>query len=213
MVKVDSSFTQFLERLQQVIARLDLFPGWRPRKVRTLCGVDVSYQDRKAVAAAVLWSVEEGKIVEISQYRGEVSFPYIPGYLFFREAPLMIAAVKQLRLEPQLLLVDGHGLAHPRGAGLAVFVGLLLGRPTLGMAKSLLVGRIGPQKNSLAPISLKGKTVGFQVSPAIGRNYYVSPGYLVSVPDLPRITRMIGSSYPEALKEAHRISKVAVKSS
>ncbi len=211
MVSVDSSFREFLEGLQKVIAQLDLFSGWRPRKLGTVCGVDVSYEGRKAAAAAVLWSILEKKVLEVSQYRGEAQFPYIPSYLFLREAPLMIAASSRLRRKPELVLVDGHGLAHPRGAGLAVFVGLLLRRPTLGVAKSLLVGTIGRSKNSIAPINLEGKTVGFQMSPPVGKKYYVSPGYQVNVSDIPRIGRMLGLAYPEALREAHKISKMAIK--
>ncbi len=111
--------------------RLDL------QEVNQVCAVDVAYEGKTGFAVASRGTLDE--VMEHRVYSGEVDFPYISGYLFMREAPIMMRALEGM--ECDLLLVDGHGTAHPRRSGIAVVLGVLLDIPTIGIAKSRLTGR------------------------------------------------------------------------
>jgi deoxyribonuclease V len=108
---------------------------------RLIAGLDVSVNKlNEAKAVAVVLSYPELKVVEFAAAAGKVEFPYVPGYLSFRELPLTLQACEKLTLVPDLVMVDGQGLAHPRGLGLASHLGLFLDAPTIGCAKSHLLG-------------------------------------------------------------------------
>ena len=113
-----------------------------PAPPRLVAGVDAAYSktDRQIYGAAVVMSLPELVVVETATACGTVAFPYLPGLFSFREAPILQAALRQLRQQPDVILVDGHGIAHPRGLGLASYLGLLLDTPTIGCAKSRLWG-------------------------------------------------------------------------
>ena len=111
----------------------------RPRP-RTICGMDTSVRGEKVHAALCVFSFPELELVATATAVRPVEFPYIPGLLAFRELPALCEAYAKLAEEPDLLLVDGHGLAHPRRFGIACYLGLELGRPSIGCGKSLLVG-------------------------------------------------------------------------
>ncbi|HET6374241.1 MAG TPA: deoxyribonuclease V [Candidatus Polarisedimenticolia bacterium] len=163
----------------QVILR---FTGRPPRWI---AGADVSY-DRGApliYAAVVVLELPSFRLVESAGATGRARFPYIPGFLSFREAPVVLAAFKKLRTRPDLLLCDGQGIAHPRGFGLASHLGLILDLPSIGCAKSRLVGDHAPPgraAGSSVPLAYRGRRVGAvvrtrdDVSPI-----YVSPGHRV----------------------------------
>ena len=109
--------------------------------VRYIAGLDVSVRrDNQALAAAVVLSYPDLNIVEKVQIEGRVTFPYVPGLLSFREIPLVLQVWQHLQKKPDLILVDGQGIAHPRRFGLAAHLGLLLDIPTVGCAKSHLFG-------------------------------------------------------------------------
>jgi deoxyribonuclease V len=178
--------------------------------VEMLCGLDVSYRGEEGVAAAVLWSKTGRKVVETVTFRGDVFFPYIPGLLYAREAPLMLAAIKRLSTRPHLLLVDGHGLAHPRKAGLASIVGLLADTPSVGVAKSLLYGETRVE-DGVEYLEAGGERVGVILRGKGGRRYYVSVGHMVDVESVLRLVNSVGCDLIAPLKEAHRISKIALR--
>lgn len=212
MAKVDESLTWFLKGIQEQLCERIVFQPFSVEKLNTICGVDVSYGRKEGVAVSVAWSVKDRSIVETVEYRAEPAFPYIPGYLFMREGPLMLASLRRLQNSPDLILVDGHGIAHPRRAGIAVFIGLLTNIPTLGVAKSILAGELGERKDAFIPIYLQGSLVGYMVVPNKGKRYYVSPGHLVRVEDIIDIVSSMGLDYPPPLQEAHRLSKERVMS-
>ena len=165
--------------------RLRLSGG--PRKVRLVAGADlaVSQDGRTAWAGVVVASLPDLVPVESVWVRGPVTVPYVPGYLSFREGPHLLRAFAKLTSRPDLLLFDGQGIAHPRGFGLASHLGVLLGRPSIGCAKSRLVGEHdepGTERGAWAPLRMDGRTVGAVVRSRGGvRPLYVSVGHLISL--------------------------------
>lgn len=148
-----------------------------------IAGVDISAPDSEgfARAAVVVLSYPELKTAEAKVIEQRVTFPYIPGLLSFREAPLILAACEELDSEPDLILIDGQGIAHPRRLGLASHLGLLWDKPTIGCAKSRLCGehQLVPQEpGSYAELVDKGEVVGAVLRTRRGVNpIYVSIGH------------------------------------
>ncbi|MBI4257595.1 MAG: endonuclease V [Thaumarchaeota archaeon] len=202
----DEHHVKFFEWLQEtfVSSSQDLA---KLRDVSTIVGVDVAYGGDVALAAAVGWSVNESRVTDVSLVRSKPVFPYKTGFLFLREAPIMVAATKGIRGGFDLVLVDGHGIAHPRRAGLAVFVGAALGKPSLGVAKSLLIGDLGSLERGFQKIFVDGSLVGYCVKPKGSRRYFASPGFGLSVEDVAYLLDKLGEKYPEALKQAHKEAK------
>jgi len=150
------------------------------------------------------------EVVEVRVVRGEVSFPYVPGLLSFREAPLILRACEGLRTTPDLILVDGQGIAHPRRLGLASHLGVLLGVATVGCAKSRLCGSHdtpGDERGSCAELVDGGETIGMVVRTRPGtKPVYVSVGHGI---DLQTAVRRVleccrGYRLPEPVRMAHR---------
>lgn len=194
----------FFEALQNAVAKL-----YRVEKLPTisrLCGLDVAYHNGTATAAAVIWQIGKG-VVEKSVVRSTPVFPYIPTLLYAREAPPLLAVYKNLRSVADLILVDGHGIAHPRRAGLATVVGILLDLPTVGVAKRLLVGEVEDSSKVLSKIVYEGRCVGYRVKPEGCRAFYVSPGHKVGLNGVRRIIQLLGLRYPEVLKEADGLAR------
>src|SRR3990170_5167886 len=176
-------------RQEGVRLQLDLAPRvnreGRPSEARMVAGVDISAPDKegKVRAAAVVLSYPQLEMVELKMVRERLPFPYIPGLLAFRELPLILAALERLEKEPQLLLADGQGLAHPPRFGIACHLGLWLERPAIGCAKSLLLGNHGPlgeARGSWAELRERGEGVGAAVRTREEANpVYVSTGHLI----------------------------------
>lgn len=182
--------------------------------VRTIAGVDVSMQRfaDEGFAAIVVLSVPELEIIEVAGARLPLTMPYIPGLLSFREVPLVLAAYERLETKPDLLMVDGQGRAHPRRIGIASHLGLALDKPTIGCAKSILVGTHGPletTKGSIAPLLDHGETVGYVVRTKDRVNpVFVSCGHRVSNQAAVRWVLECARGYrlPEPTRQAHLAS-------
>ncbi len=157
------------------------------RAVRTICGVDVAYDPVRnlSFAAAVLVALPKQEVLEAATARSPVRFPYVPGLLGFREAPAVLEALERLSQTPDLLLVDGHGVAHPRRCGLASMLGLALDIPVIGCAKSLLVGEYqepGPRAGDWSPLRIGNEIIGAVLrTRAEVRPVFVSVGHRVSL--------------------------------
>jgi len=156
--------------------------------VRTIAGTDCAFLGKdRIIAAAVLCDARTLRVIASSSVTQQVRFPYVPGLLGFREAPAVIAAVEQLAPRPDLLMIDGQGLAHPRGLGIASHVGLWLDIPTIGVAKSRLCGEFrppAPRRGSHTQLLLEGKVIGSVVRTRTGVGpLYVSVGHRVTLDD------------------------------
>ncbi len=179
---------------------------------RFIAGVDISVKrgQEMATGAIVVLNYPELRVVERKVVRGRLDFPYIPGFLSFRESPLLLAACEQLSITPDLILVDGQGIAHPRRFGLASHLGLFLDTPTIGCAKSLLCGEVkepGVEPGSYAEIIDKGETTGAALRTKLGvKPVYVSTGHKI---DLQTAIHWVmkccrGYRLPEATRLAHQ---------
>lgn len=173
-------------RLQRrLAARVSLRPF--RGAVRSLAGADVSYDPRtgRFHAAVVLLSWPGLSVIETARAHGRSGFPYIPGLLSFREIPPLLRAFRRLRRRPCLIVCDGQGLAHPRRFGLACHLGLLLGIPTLGCAKTLLVGEhspVPPERGGRSALIFGGRRVGTVLRTREGtKAIFVSPGHRLSI--------------------------------
>ncbi len=178
---------------------------------RLIAGIDISAPDAQGVArgAVVALSYPGFGIVEVKVAEGKIRFPYVPGLLSFRESPLILAACEKLCCLPDLVLVDGQGIAHPRRFGLASHVGLFLDLPTIGCAKSILCGQhqpVGEETGSHAELLDKGELVGAALRTKSGvKPIYVSVGHRISLASaLQWVIRCChGHRLPEPTRMAH----------
>lgn len=151
---------------------------------RLIAGLDAAFSrdGRQCIAGVVLWDVGAQVPVEKHVAYKPVTFPYVPGLLSFREAPALLAALRKLHLTPDALMCDGQGIAHPRRFGIACHMGILCGLPSIGCAKSRLIGDHDaprPPRGSSAPLSDRGSTIGAALrTQASVRPVYVSVGHL-----------------------------------
>jgi deoxyribonuclease V len=134
-------------------------------KANFIAGVDISAPDSRGIAraAAVILNYPQLEVIEVETAEDKLNFPYIPGLLSFREAPLVLAACQKLSIDPDLILVDGQGIAHPRRFGIASHLGLLLNIPTIGCAKSRLCGTHPPvsaKAGAYTELTDKGEIIG-----------------------------------------------------
>jgi deoxyribonuclease V len=152
-----------------------------------VAGIDISAPDAQGVArgAVVVLRYPEFGIVEVKVVEDKIMFPYIPGLLSFRESPLLLAACEKLCNVPDLVLIDGQGIAHPRRFGLASHVGLFLDLPTIGCAKSILCGQhqpVGEEAGSHAELFDNGELIGAALRTKSGvKPIYVSVGHKISL--------------------------------
>lgn len=190
--------------------RLELRPQTLGR-VRTVAGADIalSGDGRRLVAAVVVVAFPSLDVLEACVVSHKLVFPYVPGYLSFREAPAVIACLRRVRTRVDALICDGQGIAHPRGFGLASHVGLWAGIPTVGSAKSRLVGEHGPvaePRASWANLYVDGERVGNVLRTRDGvRPLYVSPGNLIDIASSRRLVLACCTRYrlPEPQRLAH----------
>jgi deoxyribonuclease V len=179
---------------------------------RWIAGLDAAFArgGRLCVAAVVLWDMENGKVQEQHHAAKPVRFPYIPGLLSFREAPALLAALRKLSNTPDLVMCDGHGLAHPRRFGIACHIGLLCKLPALGCAKSRLIGahaEPGVRRGSQTPLLDGSETIGVVLRTQDRvRPVYVSIGYQIDLGTAVALVLACGNKYrlPEPTRLADR---------
>ena len=173
-----------------------------PKRISRICTVDASYRSNRV--AAVATEAVDGLVVERSVYTGHFSFPYTAGLLYLHEGPSVTEAVNRLKVRPQLVCFDAHGAAHPRFMGLATISGMVLGIPSIGIAKSILAGKVEPYDEEIRRITYNGLVVGFATGK--GATKYWSPGYSVTLDDLEMLMREQGSTCLKLMEESHRLA-------
>ena len=179
-------------------------------EIRYVAGADMAFDPATEVAfgGVIVYRLPGLEEVERRMARRKLRFPYVPGLLSFRECPVLLAAFARLKTEPDLILIDGQGFAHPRRLGIACHIGILFDKPTVGCAKSRLVGEHdepGKRAGSTAPLMLEGERVGVVLRTRDGvRPVYVSTGHRVSLDSaLGFVNRCIdGFRIPKPTREA-----------
>lgn len=183
-----------------------------PKKIKIVGGVDQSFiGEDKIISSIVVCNYSDMKIIEKYYSILKTIFPYIPGFLSFREGPAIIKTFKKLKDKPDLLLIDGNGILHPRGIGLASYVGISLDIPTIGVAKSLLCGEYKQVKNvgEYSKIIYKNKTVGYAYkSKKDCKPIFISPGHKVNLTKSLEIVKecIRGFRIPEPIRLSHHFS-------
>src|SRR5215475_9291343 len=181
------------------------------RTVNTIAGADISYNkfSDTVYAGIVVLSLPDLRVIESAGVRTVSKFPYVPGLLSFREVPPLLEAWEKLKTKPDVLMLDGQGIAHPRRFGIACHIGVLLDWPTVGCAKSILVGKygeLGLEAGSRSALIDKGEQVGValrtknKVAPV-----YVSPGHLIDLDSAVDLVLRSTTKYrlPETTRQAH----------
>lgn len=183
-------------------------------EVHTVAGVDVGFEDgnRMARAAVAVLSYPGLELIDQAVVRRPVEFPYVPGYLSFREIPAALQALERLGHQPDLILCDGQGRAHPRRFGLASHLGVYLDRPTIGVAKTRLIGEYrepGLQRGSQSPLFDGSEVIGAVLRTRTRvKPLFVSIGHRVSLPSAIDYTLSCCTRYklPETTRWAHRLA-------
>ncbi len=197
------------------------------QRIRYVAGADISYDTSETTATGfllrknsntvfagvVVLSLPRLEVVDRSVIRTRVNFPYVPGLLSFRESAAIVKAWSRLRIRPDVLLVDGHGLAHPRRFGIACHLGLLLGIPTVGCGKSILVGefdeeRLSPRRGSHVRLAEKSETIGWALrTRGLTNPIFISVGHKSDLTSACRLVLRCSPRYriPEPTRLAHQL--------
>jgi len=192
--------------------REGLVSGRLRAKVSNVAGADVSYEKHGDLffAGVVIWNVDEEAVIEEKGAVGRVKFPYIPGLLSFREAPVLLEAFRKIKSPVDAVLVDGQGIAHPRGFGLAAHVSYILDIPGVGCAKTRLVGEYdepGRRRGSRSDLIVDGRKVGVVLRTKDGvKPIFVSPGHRMDVESAAGLALQCATRYriPEPIRLAHQ---------
>ncbi len=185
------------------------------QEVQTIGGVDVSLNrfGKIAWAGIIVLSLPELKVIEESVVEAPIEFPYIPGLLSFREIPALLRAYEKLSTQPDLLMVDGQGIAHPRRLGIASHLGLVIDKPTIGAAKSLLTGAYDePAPDAGGCSYIKDRKTGEVIGAAVRtknkvKPMIISPGHLITLEEsIELVMKTIrGYRLPEPTRQAHEL--------
>ncbi len=202
-------------RIQADIADKIVLKPFGTKDIKHVAGIDVSVKGEMSKAAIVVLSYPSFDPVETVSFTMKTVFPYVPGLLSFREGPVILECVKRLRTEPDVLVFDGQGLAHPRKAGLASHLGVVIGKPSIGSAKSHLYGSYVPpgrEKGDLSEIKdVEGKAIGAALRTRDNtKPVFVSPGHLMDTVSAVKIIISCCPKYkiPEPIRAAHRAASL-----
>ncbi len=209
MVEFDEELIERLRKVQKTIALKAIIEDRFEKPICKIAGVDVAYNGLNAYAAVVVLKLPDFRVIEKITYRDKAAIPYIPSLLCFREGPLILRALRNIREEFQVLMVEGHGIAHPFKCGLATYVGVLSGRPSIGVSRRLLAGctcEVPKAPLEHKPILLNGEVVGYCLRPRNrAKPICVSPGSFISLETALEVSiRSLGYyRMPEPLRLAH----------
>ncbi|MFI6073742.1 deoxyribonuclease V [Actinoplanes sp. NPDC051343] len=201
---------------EQDALRARVLPGPGPASPGAVAGLDVAYQGDRLAAAVVVLDPVTLDLVDTAVVRGTPAFPYVPGLFAFREIPALLDALDRLRVRPDVLICDGHGMAHPRRFGLASHLGVLTGLPSFGVGKTRLIGHwepVGAKRGERSDLVDDGETVGAvlrtqdQVKPV-----FVSTGHRMDLETACSLTLRLTPRFrlPETTRAADRACRDAV---
>lgn len=196
---------RFQERMRERVVLEDKF-----EPIRTVAGADLAFDPKTdtAFAGVIVYRFPDLEEIERRMARRKLRFPYVPGLLSFRESPVLLAAFARLSNEPDLILIDGHGRAHPRLFGIACHIGVLFDKPTIGCAKSLLVGEYeepGLRAGSLSQLKYGGERVGVVLRTRDNvKPIFVTQGHRISLDSAVRLVRSCADGFriPKPTREA-----------
>jgi deoxyribonuclease V len=197
--------------MQKRLSQKIIFEDTLPDKIEYVAGVDISYQNEKSIGAVAVLDYKSLQIVETKVADVKTRIPYLPTFLSFREIPPAYSAVKKLKIEPDVFMVDGQGFAHPYGLGFASHLGLMIDKPTVGVAKSRLYGRVSAvgKHKQVELLKEKGKVVGAEVITRQGtKPVYVSVGHKLSLDRAVKLVLDCAVKYrlPEPTRSAHKLA-------
>ncbi len=189
------------------------------KPIKNVAGIDLGFDIKTDTSRAVVvvLSFPELELLETSEAKMPIQFPYVPGLLSFRETPVAIRTLEKLQLTPDVILCDGQGLAHPRRFGIACHIGLIANVPTIGVAKSILVGKfenLGEERGSIAPLIHRNEQVGValrtknKVQPI-----YVSVGHKINLETATNLVLQCAPKYrlPETTRLADKLASYRKK--
>ena len=197
--------------LQLQLSKKLIFKDTLPDIVKYVAGVDIAYLGELSIGVAAVLDFSTMSLVEFQVARLKTGIPYVPTLLSFREIPPAYSAIKKLHVKPDVFLVDGQGFAHPYGLGFASHLGLILDKPTVGVAKSILCGNVELTNNNdqFAPLTDDGKVIGAELVTKYGtKPVYVSVGHKVSLERAIMLVMACVGKYrlPEPIRNAHIIA-------
>ncbi len=197
----DLTPTQAIELQQRLRRKVRTTRTFRISQIKTIAGADCAFDKTSGYgyAGVVVYHYPDLEVIQRVGRRGKVTFPYVPGLLSFREAPLLLAAIKKLKQLPDLFVFDGQGVAHPRRFGIASHMGLVLNHPTIGCAKSRLIGQHrmpGQEPGSIAPLTVDGERVGNVLRTKHGcKPVFVSVGHRINLTQATKIVMSCVGKY------------------
>jgi len=192
---------------QLCLSRKIILEDRLPPKIENVAGVDVSYVGQLGIGVAVVLDYVSLELLEAQVAICQIKIPYIPTLLSFRELPSAVAAIRQLKIQPDVFLVDAQGLAHPYRCGFASHLGLAIGRSTIGVAKSRLIGKL-LEMNGQTFLVDKDEIIGSVVTTKQeAKPIFVSIGHMVSLETAIKIVKHCSKSrIPEPLLQAHKLA-------
>ena len=203
---MNENYTKIIELQNEFSKKVITHDYLNNNNIRNVCGIDVSYKDLNAFCSAVIVNKNTLEIIEIVNEKSTISYPYIPGLFMLREGEPLLKIVRLLKNLFDVLLIDGHGILHPRQCGLASYVGIMIDKPTIGVAKNLLCGSI--LKNNY--IEYNKKILGYRIKKNNKKDIYVSVGHKISLETSIDIVKKLTKKsefIPEPLRIADIYSK------
>ena len=170
------SFTYFIN-LQKEIAKKVIDYDCIDNEINNICGIDVAYKNNIAFCSALIVNKRTLEIIESINHKSIVNYPYIPGLLILRESESIISILKLIKNTYDVLLIDAHGVLHPRKCGLACYIGVIIDKPTIGVAKNLLCGHIIKDNY----IEYNGEILGYRIKKTNKKDIYVSIGHKIGL--------------------------------
>ena len=203
---MNENYTKIIELQNEFSKKVITHDYLNNNNIRNVCGIDVSYKDLNAFCSAVIVNKNTLEIIEIVNEKSTVSYPYIPGLFMLREGEPLLKIVRLLKNLFDVLLIDGHGILHPRKCGLASYVGIMIDKPTIGVAKNLLCGSI----LASSYVEYNKTILGYRIKKNNRKDIYVSVGHKISLETSIDIVKKLTKKsefIPEPLRIADIYSK------